>query len=713
MDNNGAPGPETGASQPRPSTPSSSFSTFSASRATPQQQRQPESLGTPFTFALAHRPKQSESSVDIPNDFSTDHVDAASLPSLASPTKNKTVDPNDFIFPSLEKQKHTTEERAAVAITSVLSNAHSRYSQRQFDEESVYNEGGGDQEEDNHDYDDDNDNALDVDLEHDYVLARGGGGSSNSSNKNSRGRSAAKSHTAPARKIHIPVKPGRGLTRRVQHRRVGSGGRSGSGVSGNGISGSGWGRAAGGAPLAADGIDPTLAGSTLEPLFNGISGRLQRIQENRHRRFASQQRVRKGRYSQHHQRHQQLNWTSHNIASLFSSMDERAPSTPARQFVTPHSVWTALGALPGFTFDPAFMELLEGDDKEPDANDENDENDKNSSDHHRISCLLGAVLADPAIVCSCDKSTCRGRNTGLPQFLITLFLLAPTLHTWPRSDANGMQMLLQWPQILPWNIDLTVANATLNGILEIGIDDFGDVDMDLQDPAATTATTTFVFPTRPDLASETDTRFWSWLAETLFEQFDPSHNNKVIDAANPKDIHHHTPGQMDKTRRLWITDAYAAPGVGHTLYALVQLLVDARRRYLEEYDRNRDDMADATDNHVPPALVARLINARSPTHPCRWGTSVSCTDPICFEGDLDLAKPMSCCELHDERLGLAVDVWCLWVVGGRTVLEGNSTSNELTRPAQETHTDLVQWTRQLDARTNEQQIETQQHHQGR
>ncbi|KAL1890520.1 hypothetical protein Sste5346_008188 [Sporothrix stenoceras] len=756
MDNDGAPGPDTGASQnqPRPASAltSSSYEILrshlrqelqqqdllkqqrqqqaqsAALQQHHQQHQQHQSMDTPFTFSLTHRPKKSESSATIPHDFDTDDKDAA------SPTKNKTTststspskpaanifdpatfDPNTFTFPSWEQQnpqepqepqKHTTEDRTTVAITSVLGNAHSRYSQRQFDEESVQGEGG--QGDDNYDdddgHDDGHDDALDVDLEHDYVLARGG------SNKG-RGRSTAKHGTTPSRKIHIPVKPGRGLTRRVQHRRVGSGGRSGSGVSGSGM-GMG-GRAAGGAPLAADGIDPTLAGSTLEPLFNGISGRLQRIQENRHNRFASQQRIRKVRYSQHHQRHhprnQQLNWTSHNIASLFSSMDERKPSTPARQYVTPHSVWTALAALPGFTFNSAFMQLewLEDDDKSASA--DGDDN----TDYDRIACLLGAVLADPAIVCSCDKSTCRGRNTGLPQFLVTLFLLAPILHTWSQPGANENETQLQSQQP-PW--ELSDADAAISGLHELGIDDFGDVDMDVQ--------ATSVFPVRPDFASENDTRFWSWLAETLFDRFDPSSKHVAAldnDNLDSKDSHHyHTPAQTtSKARRAWITDTYAAPGVGRALCTLVELLVDARRRYLE--DDSKDGMGNVdTGGTNETAMIHTLLAARSPTHPCRWGTSVSCTDPICFEGDLDsgLANPMSCCELHDERLGLAVEVWCLWARQGRSAL-GQLVGGCLAspaRPAQYTRSALARLTRQLaargDARTNvnDQQLERQQDH---
>lgn len=673
MNSNDAPGPDAaGASQPRPSS---------------DAQQQGPAQSTPFTFTLVHRLKPNDSDISAPNDFETEHTDATGAP---SPTKETTA---PAISPP---QKHITPTTTAITVASILRNSHSRYSQEQFDEESVHGD-GDDQSRDDHHGDDSNFGfALDVDLEHDYVLARGGS-SSSSSNRPTNGNKYKTNCLSGRTKRHIPVKGGGAFTRKVQYRRIGTGGRSGSGMSG------GIGRAAGGAPLAADGFDFDLSGMPVVPYTAGIdSSHLQRAQQCNHHRFAHQQRIQKGRPNALRRPAGRLH---RRVASLFSSNNEPHAESPALHYVTTHGVWTSLQALPGFSFAPNVAFLFQ---ERPGARD-------NSNDQHDFIRLLSTILTDPAIVCKCDKSTCRGRNSGLPQFLVVLFALAPTLHVWPQpSEVQASRS----PQPLPWNasdttgMDFEVGDGE-ERMAEIGADEIGDMvmDMDMQDTATSdverylTGVAAPIFPARPELASASDTLFWAWLANTLFEQYANSDNS----GEDGDDDTEHARGLVDRTRPSWITDAYAAPGVGHKVYALMELLVDARRRFLaEEAQRKSNESNESNDMEDDSAgtdldawslvadMPARLAGERGQTHPCRWGTPLTCKDPICYQGDL--ATPMSCCDLHDLRVGLAVDLWSLWLDQGRHALGQSNANTELTQPPQQTHKALIEWARRLESR---------------
>ncbi|ERS99650.1 hypothetical protein HMPREF1624_03010 [Sporothrix schenckii ATCC 58251] len=701
MDSSGAPEWDAGASEPHTTS-------------SPQHRGSADDL--PVTFALVHRPKPSDLDTSVPHDFEAENAGAASI---ASPTEPRPARKKTTTVPkSAPSQNHITATTAAIDVASILQNSHSRYSQAQFDEESAHGDGEDQGDRGDH-YDHANDDgdhdlgfALDVDLEHDYVLAqRGSRQYATAGSRNNSGLSRR-----PTKRHHVPVKIGRAFTRKVQHRRVGSGGRSGGGMSGMS---SGIGRAAGGAPLAADGVDPSLAGGVrLAPSANGISGRLQRFQETRYRRILNQQRVRKGRATMM-LHHPQAGASSYDqIEALLSPDYGLSPPSSQQPLhrVTPHSVWTALQALPGFSFDPSISHYF----------DKNTTDTDGSNDDHGIARLLGTVLADPAIVCNCDKSTCRGRNADLPQFLVVLFSLAPTLFVWARPDDG---QVLQPPQRLPWK-DSDVYGADLEFVT---VDASCDTEMDWDMPDTTTALTTTApaLPTSPNLAAESDSTFWTWLTDTLFEQYSNKSCSTATrydnsDHANP-DGDKHAPGMMDKTRAPWITSTYATPSVGRSVCALMEVLVDARRRFLahnEKEEQRHDDSAMeeeaddmATDVDVLYALLAEvpalLTGARGETHPCRRTSHTShtsldntCKDPFCCEGDLSRGRvaPMSCCPLHDERVGLAVDVWCLWLDQGRRTLGQSeapaftSPSTPLTQPPQRTRAALVAWKQQLESR---------------
>ncbi|KIH91954.1 hypothetical protein SPBR_01433 [Sporothrix brasiliensis 5110] len=701
MDNSGAPEWDAGASEPH---------------RTPSPQHRGSADDLPVTFALVHRPKPSDLDTSVPHDFKTERAGAASI---SSPIETRPASKMTTTVPkTAPSQNHITATTAAIDVASILQNSHSRYSQAQFDEESAHGDGEnqGDPCDHRDHADDDGDHdlgfALDVDLEHDYVLARGGSRQhATAGSRNDSGLSRR-----PTKRHHVPVKVGRAFTRKVQHRRVGSGGRSG------GMSGIG--RAAGGAPLAADGIDPGLAGGVrLAPSTNGISGRLQRFQETRYRRILNQQRVRKGRATMMLHQPQAGASSYDQIEALLSpdyGLSPQSSPQPLRR-VTPHSVWTALQALPGFSFDPSVAHYF----------DESTIDTDGSNYDHGIARLLGNVLADPAIVCNCDKSTCRGRNADLPQFLVVLFSLAPTLFVWARPDDGQM---LQPPQYLPWK-DSDVFGADLE-FVTLDASCGTEMDWDMPDTPTALATTAPALPTYPDFAAESDSTFWTWLTGTLFEQYSNKNSSSSTttrydnsDHANP-DGDEHAPGMMDKTRAPWITSAYATPSVGRSVCALMEMLVDARRRFLahnEKEEQRHDDSAmeeeaddTATSVDVLYALMAEmpalLTGARAETHPCRRSGSPphashtsldnTCNDPICYEGDLSLGRvaPMSCCPLHDERVGLAVDVWCLWLDQGRRTLGQSeapaftSPSTPLTQPPQRTQAALVAWKQQLESR---------------
>ncbi|CAK7234734.1 hypothetical protein SEUCBS140593_009045 [Sporothrix eucalyptigena] len=463
----------------------------------------------PMTFTLSYRPRSDD--------------DTGPNVAPSSPAKTGAIaPPSSPVVRSKPKSKFQTSIQRHVTKSITLDASayanHSRYSQKQFDEEDA------EEELEQQQWEKDNDRrmvAMDMDFEQAFRQHR-------ANNKLSgRGRRRQGPFS------HLPKESGAG-------------------------------RAAGGAPLSADG-DPDMH----------IDSRL-----HLHHRDTS--RVHRG-----------------------GRISKRG-TQPRRKLP---SIWQMMFGDGGWKAEE-LLDCLPASSVRNTLNDlcwlEFNETDKSSTTQETIK-FLGTIMADPTVIKN------HKRQYLVRNFLIKLMILAPSSWSWKPDNSQ------QPPWVLPNITALSIGNGDGNSMETEGSG------------------------VAPAPCSPEDSAFWTWLAIEVSKAYAEEYALRTQTSA---------PSFPKGVMALHISDSEdgcenSALALGRRLQALVDLLVDARQRFIE-----------ANPDH----LLGPVLESDGPDNVL----SMSLANPWMSFKDI--------CTNLDERntryqditcLSRAVDIWCMWREQGR------------------------------------------------